>query len=80
MKIKLLHLACTMLLFANLTLLLPVNTMASGSINWYSYKEGMVTGRIEKKKMFLHFYAKLVRVLQKKWPKKHFRILLSFRI
>jgi thioredoxin-related protein len=57
MKIKLLHLAYTMLVFATLTLLLPVNTMASGNINWYSYKEGMVTGRIEKKKVFLHFYA-----------------------
>jgi thioredoxin-related protein len=30
---------------------------ASESINWRSYQEGMVLGKIEKKKVFLHFYA-----------------------
>jgi thioredoxin-related protein len=30
---------------------------ASQSINWRSYEEGMVLGKIEKKKVFLHFYA-----------------------
>ncbi len=30
---------------------------ASGKIKWYSYKEGKVLGKIEKKKVFLHFYA-----------------------
>jgi thiol:disulfide interchange protein len=30
---------------------------ASESINWRSYEEGMVLGKIEKKKVFLHFYA-----------------------
>jgi len=30
---------------------------AGGSIKWVSYDEGMAVGRIEKKKIFLHFYA-----------------------
>ena len=30
---------------------------ASGSLKWHSYEEGKVLARIEKKKMFLHFYA-----------------------
>ena len=30
---------------------------ASDGINWRSYKEGMVLGKVEKKKVFLHFYA-----------------------
>ena len=30
---------------------------ASDSIKWHSYEEGKVLARIEKKKVFLHFYA-----------------------
>ncbi len=30
---------------------------ASDKIKWYSYNEGKVLGKIEKKKVFLHFYA-----------------------
>ena len=30
---------------------------ASESINWRSYEEGMVLGKVEEKKVFLHFYA-----------------------
>ena len=30
---------------------------ASDSIKWYSYEEGKVLAKIEKKKVFLHFYA-----------------------
>jgi thioredoxin-related protein len=30
---------------------------ASQSINWRSYEEGLVLGSVEKKKVFLHFYA-----------------------
>jgi thioredoxin-related protein len=30
---------------------------ASNSIKWYSYEEGKVLAKIEKKKVFLHFYA-----------------------
>lgn len=57
MKIKILHLAYAMLVIATLSFLLPIESIASDSIKWYSYKEGMVTGKIAKKKLFLHFYA-----------------------
>ena len=30
---------------------------ASDSVRWYSYEEGKALGKIEKKKVFLHFYA-----------------------
>jgi thiol:disulfide interchange protein len=30
---------------------------AADSINWRSYEEGMTLSKIEKKKVFLHFYA-----------------------
>ena len=30
---------------------------ASDNVKWHSYEEGKVLGRIEKKKVFLHFYA-----------------------
>jgi thioredoxin 1 len=30
---------------------------ASDSIKWYSYEEGKALAKIEKKKVFLHFYA-----------------------
>lgn len=46
-----------MLVIVTLTLLLPIDTTASDSIKWFSYQEGMVAGRIAKKKVFLHFYA-----------------------
>jgi thioredoxin-related protein len=46
-----------MLAIVTLALFLPIDTSASDSIKWYSYKEGMVTRRISKKKVFLHFYA-----------------------
>ncbi len=32
-------------------------TDASDNIKWYSYKEGKVLAKVEKKKVFLHFYA-----------------------
>ena len=32
-------------------------TDAADSINWRSYEEGMAVSKIEKKKVFLHFYA-----------------------
>ena len=34
-----------------------VTAAAAESINWRSYEEGMALGKIEKKKVFLHFYA-----------------------
>ena len=30
---------------------------ASDNIKWYSYEEGKVLAKVEKKKVFLHFYA-----------------------
>jgi thioredoxin-related protein len=32
-------------------------SIAAESVNWYSYTEGMALGKIEKKRVFLHFYA-----------------------
>jgi len=32
-------------------------TTAAEGINWFSYEEGLVVSRVEKKKVFLHFYA-----------------------
>ena len=42
-----------------LSLILSVAGIASASdsINWRSYEEGMILSKIEKKKVFLHFYA-----------------------
>jgi thioredoxin-related protein len=42
-----------------LSLILTVAAAASAadSINWRSYEEGMILSKIEKKKVFLHFYA-----------------------
>ncbi len=57
MKIKLLHPAYTMLVFATLTLVFPIGTMASDSIQWHNYDEGMAMRKIENKKVFLHFNA-----------------------
>jgi len=34
-----------------------VTAAAAESINWRSYEEGLALGKIEKKKVFLHFYA-----------------------
>ena len=36
---------------------LSSDTAAVESINWRSYEEGMRVSKIEKKKIFLHFYA-----------------------
>ena len=36
---------------------LPSGFASSDSINWYAYDEGIVLRKIEKKKIFLHFWA-----------------------
>ena len=36
---------------------LPYGFASSESIKWYAYDEGTVLGKIEKKKIFLHFWA-----------------------
>ena len=33
------------------------DTVAVETINWRSFEEGLVVGKAEKKKVFLHFYA-----------------------
>jgi thioredoxin-related protein len=47
------------ILFVTLCLVIWFSSVADASdnIKWYSYKEGKVLGKIEKKKVFLHFYA-----------------------
>jgi thioredoxin-related protein len=45
------------LLFLGLIVCMAGLASASDSINWRSYEEGMVLSKIEKKKVFLHFWA-----------------------
>jgi len=45
---------------------------ASDSIKWHSYEEGKVVAKIEKKKVFLHFYADWC-VFCRKMAKETFR-------
>ena len=33
------------------------DTSATEGINWHSYEEGLAVSKVEKKKVFLHFYA-----------------------
>ena len=51
------YLSCIRLLAMGLILSTAGVAFASGTINWRSYEEGMVLSKIEKKKVFLHFYA-----------------------
>lgn len=51
------HLYCIRLLALGLILGVAGVAAATDSINWRSYEEGMVLSKIEKKKVFLHFYA-----------------------
>ena len=55
MKSNYIH--CIRLLALSLILCTAGIASASDSINWRSYEEGMVLSKIEKKKVFLHFYA-----------------------
>ena len=49
---------CRILMLCLLLWIAGVDTAsASDRINWRSYKEGMVLSKIEKKMVFLHFYA-----------------------
>ena len=48
---------CRALLIIGLSLGLFSTTAAVESINWRSYQEGLTVSKIEKKKIFLHFYA-----------------------
>ena len=44
-------------IYLGIAVWLAVTAAAAESINWRSYEEGMALGKIEKKKVFLHFYA-----------------------
>ena len=47
----------TMVITFYLSMGFSSDTAAVESINWRSYEEGMRVSKIEKKKIFLHFYA-----------------------
>ena len=51
------YIRCVRLLALSLIVCLAGLASASDSINWRSYEEGMVLSKIEKKTVFLHFYA-----------------------
>ena len=55
MKPNFIH--CIRLLALGLILCVAGVATAADTINWRSYEEGMVLSKIEKKKVFLHFYA-----------------------
>ena len=38
-------------------LIFSADCVSSGAIQWHSYEDGMVRGKFEKKKIFLHFTA-----------------------
>ena len=51
------YIRCIRVLTLSLILCVGGAAAASDAINWRSYEEGMVLSKIEKKKVFLHFYA-----------------------
>jgi thioredoxin-related protein len=54
---KLNYIRCIQLLILIMILCISGVASAADSIKWRSYEEGMVLSKIEKKKVFLHFYA-----------------------
>ena len=54
---KLIYFRRTLLFALSLLICIASIAPASESINWRSYEEGMVLGKVEEKKVFLHFYA-----------------------
>jgi len=55
--LKLKTIIYTMVIAFYLSMGLSSDTTAVESINWRSYEEGLVVSKVEKKKVFLHFYA-----------------------
>jgi len=51
------YISCTLLLVFCLSIGSLGDTSAVEVINWRSYEEGLVVSKVEKKKVFLHFYA-----------------------
>ena len=48
-----------------LLLALPGHASAENAIKWYSHEEGLVLGKLEQKKLFVHFYADWCRYCKK---------------
>ena len=51
------YIGCLRMLVGALIIVIASAVPASEGINWRSYEEGMALSKIEKKKVFLHFYA-----------------------
>jgi len=49
--------SCAIIIVFCLSMGLISDTVAVETINWRSFEEGLVVGKAEKKKVFLHFYA-----------------------
>jgi thioredoxin-related protein len=56
-SLNLKYLSCALLVAFFLLMGFYGDTSAVETINWRSYEEGLVVGKAEKKKVFLHFYA-----------------------
>jgi thioredoxin-related protein len=54
---KLRYLRHSLLFSLCVAVVLSSTSIASETVKWYSYAEGMALGKIEKKRVFLHFYA-----------------------
>jgi thioredoxin-related protein len=54
---KLRYIRLTFFFFVGVAIALSSTSIASETINWYAYAEGLALGKIEKKRVFLHFYA-----------------------
>ena len=54
---KSIHICFTVFVVISFTIGLTGDSAEADGINWRAYDEGMVLGKIEKKKIFLHFYA-----------------------
>jgi thioredoxin-related protein len=51
------HISCALLIIFCLSIGFRGDTSAVEVIKWHSYEEGLVVSKVEKKKVFLHFYA-----------------------
>ena len=51
------YISCALFIALSLSIGFLGDTAAVEVINWRSYEEGLVVGKAEKKKVFLHFYA-----------------------
>ena len=56
-QLKLKYISCALFIAFFLSLGFLGDTAAVEVINWRSYEEGLVVSKVEKKKVFLHFYA-----------------------